>query len=89
MKESTDTWIEHYDPLLSDKEAAPVVGSTPNSLRQSRYTGLLFGVPAPKFIKLGRSIRYRFSELLAFRDSFPEIDSTTRLDGMQDRGSDS
>lgn len=88
MKDTTDNWIEHYDPLLNDKEAAPVVGSTANSLRQSRYTGLLFGVQAPKFLKMGRSIRYRLSELLAFIDSFPEIESTTRLNDTQYRGSE-
>jgi predicted DNA-binding transcriptional regulator AlpA len=80
MREVTEEWIEHHDPLLNDKEAARLVGSTPNSLRQSRYTGLLFGVPAPRFIKLGRSIRYRLSEILAFRELFPEVDSTTKLD---------
>ena len=30
-----------YDTLVSDKHAAPIVGASSSSLKQSRHTGLL------------------------------------------------
>lgn len=65
-----------FDTLLSDIDAAKVLDSTSASLKQSRYTGMLFGRPAPKFIKMGRSAKYKLSTLLAFRDQFPEFQNT-------------
>ena len=66
-----------YDTLVSDKYAAPIVGARTSSLKQSRHTGLLFGKPAPPFIKLGRSVRYRKSDLEECRDQFPEYNNTS------------
>ena len=65
------------DFLLSDNEAAKILGAAPASLKQSRYTGDLFGKPAPPFVKMGRSTRYRLSALLEFRDQFPEYRNTS------------
>ena len=65
-----------FDPILCDVEAAKVLDSTSASLKQSRYTGILFGRPAPKFIKMGRSAKYKLSTLLAFRDQFTEFQNT-------------
>ncbi|MCP5330550.1 MAG: hypothetical protein H7A05_06110 [Pseudomonadales bacterium] len=65
-----------FDPILCDVEAAKVLDSTSASLKQSRYTGMLFGRPAPKFIKMGRSAKYKLSTLLAFRDQFIEFQNT-------------
>ena len=65
-----------FDPILCDVEAAKVLDSTSASLKQSRYTGMLFGRPAPKFIKMGRSAKYKLSTLLAFRDQFTEFQNT-------------
>jgi|TARA_B110000238_G_C15726363_1_gene268859 hypothetical protein len=42
---------------------------------------LLFGKPAPKFIKMGRSARYKLVELLKFRDQFPEYENTSQIAG--------
>ncbi len=68
-----------FDPFLSDVDAAKVLGSTSASLKQSRYTGVLFGRPAPKFIKMGRSAKYKLSTLLEFRDQFPEFQNTAEV----------
>ena len=68
---------ELHDPMLSDHEAAPVVGASKNTLKQSRHTGLLFGKPSPTFIKCGRSARYKLSALIEFRDQFPEYNNTS------------
>lgn len=67
--------------LLRGQEAAPILGTTCSTLKQSRYTGLLFGKPAPKFIKMGRSARYKLVELLKFRDQFPEYENTSQIAG--------
>lgn len=49
--------------LLSSIEFAQKLNISDNLLRQSRSSGLLFGVSSPKFLKLGRSIRYRPEEV--------------------------
>jgi len=69
-------WPVQLDPLLNEVEAAKVLGSTPSSIKQSRYTGELFGFPAPRYLKMGRSTKYRLSTLLEFRDQFPEFQNT-------------
>ncbi|MDA1371709.1 MAG: hypothetical protein O2971_13240 [Proteobacteria bacterium] len=71
--------LPNIDPLLCDQEAAQVLGTTSASLKQSRYTGQLFGKPAPRFMKMGRSARYRLSVLLRFRDQFPEYQNTSEF----------
>lgn len=49
--------------LLSTIEAAEYMGYAEITLRNSRYSGLLSGVPAPKFSNIGRRIVYRKSDL--------------------------
>ena len=60
--------MKKFDPnliLLDEKKASPVVGLAVRTLQQRRYLRL-----PPKYIKVPgtRSIRYRLSDLLAFRD---------------------
>lgn len=54
---------ENHDKLLTEKQAAPIVGFTVRTLQQRRYQGL-----APDYVKLPgtRSVRYRLSDLLAY-----------------------
>lgn len=68
---------ELHDPMLSDKEAASVVGASKSTIKQSRHTGVLFGKPSPTFVKCGRSTRYKLSVLIKFRDQFPEYNNTS------------
>tara|TARA_R110002060_G_scaffold78202_1_gene90967 strand:+ start:1845 stop:2096 length:252 start_codon:yes stop_codon:yes gene_type:complete len=49
--------------LLDEKEASLIIGAATPTLRKSRCTGELFGLPAPKYLKLGRTIRYQASVL--------------------------
>ncbi len=49
--------------LLKSKQAAEFLGINDDVLRKSRSTGLLFGLPAPSHIKLGRIVRYEESTL--------------------------
>jgi hypothetical protein len=65
------------DPLLDEKESADILRTTPGNMKQSRYTGTLFGKPAPKFIKMGRRAKYRRSQLLQFIAQFEEYQSTS------------
>lgn len=69
------------DQLLNDPEAAKVLGTTTASLKQSRYSGLLFGKPTPKFLKMGKSAKYRLSTLVAFVNQFPEFQNTSEYKG--------
>lgn len=67
----------HEQDLLTSEQAAKFLGIQPTTLKQSRYTGILLGEPAPPFIKMGRSTRYKLSVLLEFRDQFPEYRNTS------------
>lgn len=69
--------LPNSDPLLNDVQAASIIGTTGASLKQSRYTGLLFGKPAQKFLKMGKSAKYKLSTLQAFVDQFSEFQSTS------------
>lgn len=54
---------EPHDKLLTEKEAAPIIGLSVRTLQQRRYLAL-----PPRFVRLPctRSIRYRLSDLLAY-----------------------
>tara|TARA_B110000879_G_scaffold199038_1_gene271436 strand:- start:241 stop:528 length:288 start_codon:yes stop_codon:yes gene_type:complete len=65
--------------LLDETSASKIIGAASSSLKQSRHTGMLFGKPSPVFIKMGRSARYKLSELIKFRDQFPEYQNTSQI----------
>lgn len=45
--------------LLTTKEVALKLKINPMTVNRSRNTGTLLGHPAPSFINLGRSVRYK------------------------------
>ncbi len=51
--------------LLSESEAAPILDVEPGTLSVWRSTGR-YGLP---FIKIGRKVRYRRSDLIAWMES--------------------
>jgi hypothetical protein len=53
-------------PLLFDTvQAASLIGATYNVLKLSRLTGEIYkGIRAPLFVKMGRAVRYRRSDLV-------------------------
>lgn len=55
--------------LLKSKEVANFLGIHEDLLRKSRCTGYLLGRPAPVHCKLGRTIRYKREDLLAWVNS--------------------
>jgi len=62
--------------LLDNNEAAQLLRCSPNSMRLSRHTGQLFGMPAPAFLKMGRNVRYRRETLLTWLAQFNEKPNT-------------
>ena len=69
------------DPLLDETEAATVTGVSTKTLRTWRSRGRLStdGVPAPCFLKIGRSVRYRLSDLQVFVEAFPKVPFTAAV----------
>ena len=52
------------DRAVGEKEAAQITGLSVRTLQARRY----FGMP-PKFLKLGRAVRYRLTDLEEYLDS--------------------
>ena len=66
--------------LLDNAPAASFIGTTPDTLKRSRRSGLLWGIPAPEFIKIGRrKIKYRRQTLQGWIDSLPTYNNTGEL----------
>lgn len=63
-------------PLLDDHATAPLLGVSPATLRKSRVTGTLLGLPTPAFLKMGKTIRYKESDLQAWLDQFSTFANT-------------
>ncbi len=63
--------------LFDNKQAANYLGFSPTTLNNSRYTGLLGGVKAPPYRKLGKSIRYEQFALDTWLSQFQEQTSTS------------
>lgn len=62
---------------LDTKQAAEYTGFSTSALNNSRYTGTLAGVKAPKFLKIGKSVRYVKSTLDTWMTQFQEQTSTS------------
>ncbi len=52
------------EPLVDDREAARVLGVKQATLQRWRWAGR-----GPRFIKIGRAVRYALEDLAAFRDA--------------------
>lgn len=58
--------------ILTEREAAKYIGMSRSFLRHARIDGNRKGrTPAPKFIKIGRAVRYPKDELEKFLAQFP------------------
>jgi predicted DNA-binding transcriptional regulator AlpA len=69
------------DQLLSDREVAMLTGRARSSLQKDRSYG--GGIP---FIRLGRLIRYRSSDVDAYIAALPSFRSTSELTTTRPRG---
>lgn len=70
------------DPLLSDHDVAKITGRARSTLQKDRVAGT--GVP---YIRIGRLVRYRQSDVVAFLDALPRHHSTSETDALRQRGS--
>lgn len=62
--------------LQNERCAAALIGCPPQALRQARHTGMLWGVRAPAFVKIGRNVRYRTDTIMAWIEQFAEQHNT-------------
>jgi hypothetical protein len=58
--------------LATERQTADYLKCKPTTLTQSRWSGRLFGLPAPKYMKLGRMIRYDLNEIDAWLEKHAE-----------------
>lgn len=62
--------IEYYQKRYelshrnSSKQTAFAIGIDDTTLRKSRATGYLLGVPAPRHLKIGYTIQYRIEDII-------------------------
>jgi hypothetical protein len=63
------------DPLLSDRDVEKITGRARSTLQKDRVSGS--GIP---FVRLGRLVRYRQTDVRAYLDALPACRSTTEAD---------
>ena len=63
-----------YDPLLTEIEAAPVLGMSRAWLQRKRWEG-----GGPLYVKYDRAVRYRSSDLIAWIDAHAGRQSTSHM----------
>jgi hypothetical protein len=59
-------------PLLSDREVSGIIGRARSTLQKDRVAGN--GIP---FVRVGRLVRYRQSDVTAYLDALPQRRSTS------------
>ncbi|WP_136254459.1 hypothetical protein [Onishia niordana] len=73
---------------LTERAAFPgVIRVQPITARKARCTGILLGRPAPRFVRRGRSISYRLSDLLewlAYGESYANTAEASMADEDRD-----
>jgi predicted DNA-binding transcriptional regulator AlpA len=61
--------------LLSDHEVSQITGRARSTLQKDRVAGI--GIP---WVRVGRLVRYRLSDITAFLDALPTRRSTSEAD---------
>jgi hypothetical protein len=69
---STVTSQTGLDPLLSDRDVARITGRARSTLQKDRVVG--DGIP---FVRVGRLVRYRPSDVNAYLSGLPSLRSTS------------
>lgn len=73
-------YYDGFDPALIELPESAVfphlIPAQPSTARKSRGTGMLLGRPAPRFIRRGRSIRYRLSDVLEWLEDANVVNNT-------------
>jgi predicted DNA-binding transcriptional regulator AlpA len=63
------------DPLLSDRDVERITVRARSTLQKDRVSGS--GIP---FVRIGRLVRYRQSDVRAYLDALPACRSTSEAD---------
>jgi predicted DNA-binding transcriptional regulator AlpA len=71
--------LQNTDKLLTQKEVKEITGLADSTLEQWRLKG-----KGPKFIKLGRLVRYRLSDIDAYISGLQGFNSTTEADAVKE-----
>ena len=66
---------------LGNSDAANYLTVGVTTLRNSRHTGLLCGLPAPKFKKMGRKVIYLTKDLKEWLEALPSYQNTSEMEG--------
>lgn len=72
---------EPADRLLRQAEVQAMLGAAKSTVEQWRLKG-----QGPRFVKLGRSVRYRLSDVNAYIASLEAFGTTTEADASKDKG---
>lgn len=70
----TENTLTALPKLLSTEDVASQLGISPATIEKARSTGL---GDFPKYIKIGRSVRYLETDVLAWVNSRPSYRSTS------------
>ncbi len=70
---------------LSTDHGAAYIGASPHSLKRSRRTGLLWGMPAPEFKKAARKVIYLRATLDQWVDRLPTFQNTAQSECREAR----
>jgi predicted DNA-binding transcriptional regulator AlpA len=65
------------DPLLSDRDVEKITGRARSTLQKDRVVGA--GIP---FVRFGRLVRYRQSDVDAYIAALPRCGSTSEADSI-------
>tara|TARA_R110002111_G_scaffold242821_1_gene304808 strand:- start:5124 stop:5384 length:261 start_codon:yes stop_codon:yes gene_type:complete len=56
-------------PRNRSTEAAKLFDCSEDTLRKSRSTGYLFGVPAPRHVKIGFTVKYTLEDIVEWMET--------------------
>lgn len=81
LRDALTRYHDGFDPALIELPEAAVfpglIPAQPTTARKARVTGNLLGRPAPRFVKRGRSVRYRLKDVLEWLADGETFTSTT------------
>jgi len=69
--------VDQLNQTFKNLPASDYLDCAPSTLKLSRHTGILFGVPSPEYIKRGRSVVYNKSTLDKWLSQFCEQQNTS------------
>lgn len=62
-----------------------LISAQPATARKARVTGMLLGLPAPRYVKRGRAVRYRLADVLKWLSAADSVASTAAASSILHR----